>query len=217
MKKMYLSNKLLILFTLLSITSIAQIDPELAYREKQQQEANAKDAERKKIEQLLSILPVVDGELKYEEVVQVDSLTKANELYSRAKKWMVENFRDRKAVIEVDDKENFKIIGKGNAKFKFLAGPLGLTPYNERLEFIISIAAKDGKYRYQIYNFSLYQSSDAAFTPSTVNIKEELEYLRTGKNKFFNNYRTKLFYNISEIFLNLTASFKKSMNTKDDF
>src|SRR6266496_2496034 len=55
----------------------------------------------------------VTGEIKFTEVVYVDSISKLL-LYSRAREWFTKAFKSSKAVLDLDDKENGKLIGKGN-------------------------------------------------------------------------------------------------------
>lgn len=52
------------------------------------------------------------GEITYSEIIKVDSV-KSQELYIRAKVWFVHSFVSAKNVIQLDDKESGKIIGKG--------------------------------------------------------------------------------------------------------
>ena len=65
-------------------------------------------------EKLVDILPLVNGEVVYTEVIKVDSLN-AKELYNRAKKWIVLNYKSANDVIQLDDKEDGILIGKGNS------------------------------------------------------------------------------------------------------
>ena len=59
------------------------------------------------------ILPIDEktGKIVYSEIVKVDS-TSSPELYLRAKTWFVRNFNSANNVIQLDDKESGKIIGK---------------------------------------------------------------------------------------------------------
>lgn len=90
--------------------------------------------------------------LAFTEVVQVDSILSSKELYQRARSWFAESYRSAQDVIQMDDKENGKIIGKGSIKYNsnvFIAseGTRGWIRYT------ISIQVKDGRYRYEITDF----------------------------------------------------------------
>lgn len=101
---------------------------------------------------LFSFSQETSKELIYTNVVKLDSITKANELYSIAKSWFAEKYNSAQDVIQLDDKENGKIIGKGKFKynsnvFSYSNGTKGYISYT------ISIAVKDGRYKYEIKNF----------------------------------------------------------------
>lgn len=74
-----------------------------------------------------------------------------NEIYDRALEWMAQTFVDSKAVIELKDKENGKIIGKGMSSFNVDSG-LILVPIPCR--FTLILEAKDNKYRTTYDNFT---------------------------------------------------------------
>jgi hypothetical protein len=99
---------------------------------------------------VLNILPLKDGKVNYSGVVNVDSVNKA-ELYNRAKHWLVETYNSAKDVIQIDDKENGEIMGKGYFEvywtITFYAGQ------NVGIWNTLRIQAKDGRYRYEITDF----------------------------------------------------------------
>jgi hypothetical protein len=83
----------------------------------------------------------------YTGVVEVPGATQA-QLYSRAYEWVAKNFNSAQNVIQMQDKESGKIIAKGVVKAfvkKYDSG------YNS---FTLSLYLKDGKYKYDITNFS---------------------------------------------------------------
>lgn len=63
-------------------------------------------------QKLLDILPMKDGKVVYTGIIQVDSTDKSK-LYNKVKKWFVEQYKSAKDVIQLDDKENGEVIGKG--------------------------------------------------------------------------------------------------------
>ena len=73
---------------------------------------------------VLDFFPNKDGKINYSEVVNVDSVKK-EELYNRAKHWLVETFNSAKDVIQIDDKENGEIVGKGYFKSWWVLGWYG--------------------------------------------------------------------------------------------
>ena len=103
------------------------------------------------------------NELVYKNVVNLDSITtqvhKVNEIYSIAKSWFAEKYNNAKNVIQLDDKENGKIIGKGIFEYNsnvnsFSNGTKGYISYT------IVINVKDGKYKYNISDFVHHGNSE---------------------------------------------------------
>ena len=101
---------------------------------------------------LLDILPTKDGKVYYSEVVQIDSTDKSK-LYTKAKKWFVDQYKSAKDVIQLDDKENGEIIGKGYFETQWQANFMTMQKVN--VWHTVKVSVKDNKYRYEISNFEL--------------------------------------------------------------
>ena len=86
------------------------------------------------------IAPIEDRSMQ--KVHDID-LTK-NEIYDISLEWMARTFFDNKEVIEIKDKDNGKIIGKGITTFK---GKIGWFSANIPCRFTLIVEAKDNKYR----------------------------------------------------------------------
>jgi hypothetical protein len=140
--------------------------------------------------QKTNIYPVVNGEIVYMSVVNVDS-TKSNELYVRANEWFVNTFKSAKDVIQLNDKEAGKIIGKG-----FFSTGLFT------IHFTIEIQTKDGKYKYAFSNF-ICKSMEGSHYENTCNLEEWLNSKKVRK----------IDENINANVLNLISDLQKSMNT----
>ncbi len=91
-----------------------------------------------------SELPTKDGKVFYE-IVDSSVSGSQKELYDRAKLWMVDIFRSANAVIQLDDKDNSILVGKGVYTFTH-----NMVPFSIR--FTIKINTKENKYRAQIYD-----------------------------------------------------------------
>jgi hypothetical protein len=103
---------------------------------------------------LFSIFYSQEGNLlNYSEVIKVDSTRNAKDLYAQAKMFFVDAFKNSKAVIQLEDSANNTIIGEGKIPYKsrYLIGS-GTTVGS--ISFRISIACKDGRYKYDIGNFN---------------------------------------------------------------
>ncbi len=99
-------------------------------------------------------VPFIDGMINYTRVVNIDSASK-DDLYKRAKNWVVHNYVSPKNVIQVDDKEEGKIICTGTFVIHFG----GKTP---SIRHTLEIDVKDNKYRYSMTNF-YYMDDNANF------------------------------------------------------
>jgi hypothetical protein len=97
-------------------------------------------------------LPIdsVSGKITYKEVVFVDSLTNKQELFSRAREWFAKAYKSSKSVIQMEDKESGKIVGKALMSIFFKYG--GMQP-GGNINYTISVYLKDGKYKYEITDF----------------------------------------------------------------
>lgn len=72
-------------------------------------------------------------------------------LYSKSKQWLTVYYKSSKDVIQLDDKENGIIIGKGN----FVYHALGMTyaSYEGWVNYTFKIQVKDGRLKFEIYDF----------------------------------------------------------------
>jgi hypothetical protein len=106
-------------------------------------------------ENVLTILPLKDGKVNYSGVVNVDSVNKT-ELYNRAKHWLVETYKSAKDVIQIDDKENGEVIGK--VFFEIYWTNTFYSGLNINIWHTLKIQVKDGRFRYEITDFSVKYS-----------------------------------------------------------
>ena len=143
-------------------------------------------------EKLLDILPLENGNVVYTEVVKVDSVNK-KELYNRAKKWVVLKYKSANDVIQLDNKEDGIIIGKGN---------FGIRYYSRKptIEHTLQIESRDGRYKFMISNFIYSDIQNDKFTV------KEFPKSWAGKKKL---YRT-----LDEKVKSIIVDLKKSMETK---
>ena len=89
----------------------------------------------------------------FSEVVKVNDSTKsAKELYSNAKIWFANTFKDPKEVIVLDDTTNNILIGRGNMRYssQIFSGSAGRAGW---ITFDTQIACKNGRYKYTFSNF----------------------------------------------------------------
>jgi len=73
-----------------------------------------------------------------------------NEIYDASLEWMAQTLSDSREVIDLKDKDNGKIIGKGITGF---GGKLGIGSTKVLCRFTLIVEAKDKKYRTTFNNF----------------------------------------------------------------
>jgi hypothetical protein len=128
----------------------------------------------------------LEGEINYSKVIDVANKSK-EELYSLSKIFFVNNFNSANKVIQLEDKDNSVIIGKGNSKIIISAG-MGVysTMY---LNYSIKIESKENKIRYEIYNFSF----DGQYGNTSVDVwfDKKNYYKKNGKPRNVNDQAKK--------------------------
>jgi len=115
--------------------------------------------------------------ISYTEVITVNDSASKNELFSRAKSCFVHLFKNSKNVIQNEDKDSGIIIGKGN--IKAYAKALGMTSDAGFVNFTITIACKDGRYKYTITDF--VHEGTGSNMPSGGNLENESVRIWTNK------------------------------------
>ncbi|MDB5258337.1 MAG: hypothetical protein JWM14_3032 [Chitinophagaceae bacterium] len=96
----------------------------------------------------------IDGETKkvlYQETVEIDSLTK-DVLAERAKVWMTQFYKSDK--LDMNDVANSRIMKEGYFIIKLTYDYKYKSENN--VSYMITIASKEGKYRYSITDFKFY-------------------------------------------------------------
>jgi hypothetical protein len=144
----------------------------------------------------LAQLPI-DPETKkftYTEVIEQSGLQK--DLYLRAREWFVHAYQNADDVIQMDEKESGRIIGKGKSS-------IYLSMNTRYIRHTVTIDIKDNKYRYIITNFVLDWGNGVATEPF-----ETLQKM----------YQKKAYTKTAEIVPDIIASLKKAMSTnKNDW
>lgn len=166
-------------------------------------------------------LPTKDGKLFFTNVVTVDSTFKKNDLYSKARQWFVNYYKSADDVLQMDDKEEGKLIGKGLHKYNFFNG---LDASEVNLFFTVNITVKDGKYKYEIYNFNgkrIKQSALAALSSNPSQTSTEVIDFDHEYNELLNKtgrikYRTKVVEGLKKEVLAIILSLEKAMKAAND-
>lgn len=158
---------------------------------------------------LLAILPLKDRKVTYTDVIQLQGVSK-DEIYKRAKHWFINTYSSGKDVIQLDDKENGEIIGKGCFKafwmISFYAGQ------NVNVWKTIKIQIKNDRFRYEITDFRMKNYYLPSQNASVTDVGIPLEEWNKGHDS--NNKR---FYpKINNQIIALISSLEKAMKNKID-
>lgn len=84
------------------------------------------------------------GKITYTEVVNLDDSSSKKDVYFRTNKWFVETFTSSKHVIQMQDKDEGIIIGKG----KFRVYTTAFKAYSGNIRFTFTVYSKDNRYKY---------------------------------------------------------------------
>lgn len=87
---------------------------------------------------------VLEGNIQ--QVIELPNLSKEN-IYSGSRQWVATTFRDSQSVIQMDDKADGIIIGKGNFKYPCSGSWMCSAFQNDIVKFTVKIEAKDNKAR----------------------------------------------------------------------
>lgn len=91
-----------------------------------------------------------DELIYYQEVVPAEGLSK-NDIFVRMNEWFVRTFNSPKNVIQMQDKEAGKLMGKYSFTYKSGKGMFSVLYY---IDCILSFEAREGRYRLEASNFT---------------------------------------------------------------
>jgi hypothetical protein len=153
-------------------------------------------------------LPIdsITAKIVYSEVIHVDSLTKKQELFSRAREWFAKAYKSSTSVIQMEDKESGKIVGKALMQVYYK------NRQNGYINYTISIQVKDGRYKYEVTDF--YHTGQGSSIPDyglcEKMINSSDKYFGVSMQKNYNSCLFELDKNIKD----LISDLKSAMATK---
>ena len=101
------------------------------------------------------VLPLKDSSIYYEEVVKVADTVSADKLFTLAQTWFANTFKNSKSVLQVNDRQSMKLIGKGVAYMHKVYG----SDLDEYIYYTIAVDIKPGRYRYRVYDIGFEAGS----------------------------------------------------------
>jgi Domain of unknown function (DUF4468) with TBP-like fold len=184
-----------------------------------------KEATTEEVNAAFDSLQKIDGQYEFTEVVQLDSTYKKDILYRNAKLFFANISKSSKDILQYDDRDEGKVIGKGTIQ---LAGHQNvlLSAFSEiRItNYTLEISCKDGKYKYRLFGFSseyTYGESDKRkperITTGSLTVDEA--YARTEKGGTKKMERNLFLNTLTEIKLTQDhlKEFMRKKPSKDDF
>lgn len=162
----------------------------------------------------------VTNKITYSGVVVLDSSAKKHELYSLTREWFVKAFRSAKDVIQIDDVNNGRIVGKGSTLVTY-KNVFGSPNEGGNISFIITILLKDGRYKYEITDF-YHSGSVLSMGTAIMSDIGPCENMINSKKKsyqtLFNMILTDLDKNVVELIKSLNVELlKANQPTKDEW
>lgn len=152
------------------------------------------------------------GKITYSEVIKIDSAN-SQELYVLANAWFAHSFVSAQNVIQLDDKEAGKIIGKGYFEVSDnVINPTMMTVHiSGTVSFTIEVQTKDERYKYIFtdFVFRLLGQQENDLRSSTLSTSG------TYKNKM-NMRWFELRQNTDGKILNIIDNLKQAMASKSD-
>jgi len=153
----------------------------------------------------------VSKKISYSEVVYVDSTASKDQLFSRSREWFAKTYKSANSVIQMEDKESGKIVGKAIMQVYHKA--LGANFESGYINYTITIYVKDGRYKYEFSDFyhtgqyiDGHRIQDYGACENMIHTEENP--VGINKQKFFKYYLIQLDENTKLLVENL----KQAMN-----
>lgn len=160
-----------------------------------------------------------EGKIYFEEIVAVPGDDK-QVLYARGREWFVTFYNSAEDVLQMEDKESGKLIGK--AFSEITVSSLGIAFYS-RLHYTVSLAVKDNKYRCIISDLRFHDYPSQYIPnpqPSPIEIRLiDGLYKRNGKPMKVNaSYKEATLNSIDALLIDLEKAMQRiSTDSEDDW
>ncbi len=130
-------------------------------------------------------------EIKFEEVVQVDSALSKSSLFKVGKLWLNDTYRSGKNVIQMEDENAGIILGKAVIKYTptFYSASVPATGY---INYTIKLSFKNGRYKYEFYDFIHEGSTNEYGQNGSIGLINEGENYIGNSIVFNKGYREKV-------------------------
>lgn len=158
--------------------------------------------------------------LSYSEVVQVNDVLK-NELFNRAKLWFATTYNSANDVLQIENKEEGELIGKAILKYEpnILSGSEQL---KGNIRYTIKIYVKDGRYKYEITDFThdpygnMYGKKSMGLITTDMENPNPLPLSKGWSNRVWNDIKSQIDIPIVGIIDNLKKEMIKKTESKNN-
>tara|TARA_R110001599_G_scaffold332511_1_gene547963 strand:+ start:10894 stop:11688 length:795 start_codon:yes stop_codon:yes gene_type:complete len=152
-----------------------------------------------------------EGTMEFSEVIEANGT--ADELYIRAKLYFADNFKSAQNVIQLDDKDNRIVVGKGWSSMYL---NLGLGDFKLRLKFTVKIQTRDGRYKYDIYDMSFESIESSTETYPHDWFSKESFFNKKGNPRNINEaYKRATINEIESLRSGIIGALNKPINKSD--
>jgi len=148
--------------------------------------------------------------VEYSDLVKVDSILTRDQLFTRAREWMVSTFKTSKDVLQIDDKGTGTIMGKCNLEIKDQTHLR-----NGYIMFSVKIQVKDGRFKYWVNDLEHFTFSGLMNGGSLDNEKPSVKpaYMST---KTWGQIKSQAGTDIPELIKSLKAQMSKPVSANSD-
>ncbi|MDC3104919.1 DUF4468 domain-containing protein [bacterium] len=155
--------------------------------------------------------------INFKEVVKTDGFSK-NELYSIYREWFVDRFNSADDVLQMEEKESGKLIGKA---FQDIIAPTGLLPVTLKLHYTIKFMFKENRFMYQITNLNTQMypwqyDNNPKKIPCERTLIENLYKKNGSVNKILKNEKEAVLEAIFLLQDDIRSTFKNSSFTDEE-
>lgn len=157
------------------------------------------------------------GAYAYQGIVKVDSATK-QQLYAKAKAWVLKTLKSSDNMVELDDKEFNSITGSGTIIMNKVGGS-GFMSYvydDAKLNFKATFQFKEGKVKYTFDNFSYSANKmfNGAYNGAVLSPLDNLDLGKKEKEQVLKDASSKMNSLVSSFTSDISATTNK---LKDDW
>lgn len=172
-------------------------------------------------EDIIDDLPVEDGTIVFSEVVALDSVP-ARDIYLRAKTFFVDHFRSAKDVIQLDDKDDAIVVGKGWQDIYIKMTLVTTVTTAVQMWYKIKVQGRFGRYKYDIYGFEFTNYATQYVASETISaemvFRKSSYFTKKGTPRSIPlEYKSAMLAAVNQTIAGLKQAMTKGSKGKDDW